>query len=73
MGVSDVRGVTGQAVDNEAADGLLGAFLDMLAWDIAARPEALVPLGDAFFARIAALTQGVIADPDDPIEGAVGL
>jgi hypothetical protein len=73
MAASGVRDVNEQAADNEQAGALLGAFLDRLARDIAARPGAAVPLDEAFFARIDALTGGVAADPDEPIEGEAGL
>ena len=51
----------------------LGPFLALLERDIAARPEALVPLTPELMARMTAATEGVEADPDAPIEGEVAL
>jgi len=49
------------------------AFLDLLARDIATRPEALVPLTEGFVSDALALVAGVVVDPDAPIDGEVEL
>jgi antitoxin PrlF len=54
-------------------DPALAPFLALLERDIAARPEALVPLTPELADRIAAATEGVESDPDAPIEGEVAL
>ncbi|WP_158925212.1 type II toxin-antitoxin system PrlF family antitoxin [Acidisphaera sp. S103] len=56
-----------------AAEADEDPFLALLERDIAARPEALVPLTPELAARMTAATQGVAADPDAPIEGDVAL
>lgn len=65
--------VTVRAAEIKEADPALGPFLDLLARDIAARPEALVPLTGELFDRIDAITEGLVVDPDQPIEGDVDL
>ena len=57
----------------DAPDPALAPFLDLLARDMAHRPEALSPLSPALAARIEALTEGVGGDPATPIEGEVAL
>jgi hypothetical protein len=54
-------------------DPALAPFLGMLARDIAARPDALVPLTPALAARMAAATEGMERDADAAIEGDVDL
>jgi antitoxin PrlF len=54
-------------------DPALAPFLALLERDIAARPEALVPLAPELAARMTAATVGVEVDPDAPIEGDVAL
>ena len=65
--------VTIHPADDDASDPALAPFLDLLARDIASRPEALVPLPKALLARIERLTAGVAVDLDAPIEGDVVL
>jgi antitoxin PrlF len=65
--------VTVHPADNDAADPALAPFLDLLARDIASRPEALVPLPKTLLARIERLTKGITVDLDAPIEGDVVL
>jgi antitoxin PrlF len=65
--------VTVHPADDDASDPALAPFLDLLARDIANRPQALVPLPDALIARIERLTAGVEVDLDAPIEGDVVL
>jgi antitoxin PrlF len=54
-------------------DFSVARVLDLLAWDISTRPEALVPLTEALSARVEQLTEGVTVDLDAPIEGDVVL
>lgn len=63
--------VTVHPADEATTDPALGPFLDLLARDIADRPEALAPLPKSLLARIERLTAGVAVDPDAPIEGDV--
>jgi antitoxin PrlF len=65
--------VSVHAVAEPEADPALAPFLALLERDIAARPEALVPLTPELAARIAAATEGVEVDPNEPIEGDVAL
>jgi len=65
--------VTVHPADDEAADPALAPFLDLLARDIASRPEALVPLTEALIAQAERLTAGVTVDLDAPIKGDVEL
>ena len=60
--------VTVHPADDEAADPALAPFLDLLARDIASRPEALVPLTEALIAQAERLTAGVTDDLDAPIK-----
>jgi antitoxin PrlF len=57
----------------EAQDPALAPFLTLLERDIAARPQALVPLTPELAARMTAATEGVAVDPNAPIEGEVAL
>ncbi len=61
------------ADDEAELDPALAPFLGMLARDIAARPDALVPLTPALAARMAAATEGMERDADAAIEGDVDL
>ncbi len=65
--------VSVSAADEPEQDPALAPFLALLESDIAARPEALVPLTPELAARMTAATEGVTADPDAPIEGEVAL
>lgn len=65
--------VSVHAVIEPEADPALAPFLALLERDIAARPEALIPLTADLAARIAAATEGVEVDPDAPIAGDVAL
>jgi antitoxin PrlF len=62
-------------LDDETSedDAALEAFLDLLDRDMAARPEAIVPITQELFDRIEDLVRGIVVDPDAPIEGDVGL
>lgn len=64
-------------VERDDADGddpVLDGFLDLLARDMAARPEqAFAEIPPALRARMAALTAGGEIDLDAPIEGEVEL
>jgi antitoxin PrlF len=65
--------VTVHPANDDLTDPALAPFLDLLARDIASRPETLVALPKALLARIERLTAGVTSDPDAPIEGDVAL
>lgn len=59
--------------DADEDDPVLEGFLDLLARDMAARPEAFEEVPPGLRARIAALTSGSQVDLDAPIEGEVDL
>ncbi len=54
-------------------DPALEAFLGFLAADIQARPDRLAALSPDLAAHLQSLTDGVDAEPDSAIEGAVDL
>jgi len=54
-------------------DPALTPFLALLERDIAARPEALVPLTPELATRMMVATEGVETDPDAPIKGKVAV
>ena len=60
-------------VDDGADAPAVSAFLNVLAKDIDARPEALTTLPPALMARMTELTDGIAVDLDAPIEGEVDL
>lgn len=66
------KGVTVVRADEEE-DPAIGAFLGFLARDIADNPGQVQAIAPALAARIAALTEGVDADIDQPIDGDVTL
>lgn len=61
------------AAAEPAEDPALAPFLALLERDLATRPEAVAPLTDALVARIDTLIEGVVVDPEAPIEGDVTL
>jgi antitoxin PrlF len=65
--------VTLHAADETESDPALGPFLALLAREIESHPETLVALTPSLIERIQALTAGVTGDPDEPIDGDVGL
>jgi len=65
--------VSVHAVIEPDRDPALAPFLALIERDIAARPEALVPLAPELAARMAAATERAEVDPDAPIEGEVAL
>lgn len=65
--------VSVHAAAESEQDPVLVPFLTLLERDIAARPEALVPLTPELAARMTAATEGVEGDPDASIEGEVAL
>ena len=69
----DEHGVTLRRADSEHDDPAIDSFLSFLAQDIERRPGALVPLTPAMADRLAALTKGIEADLDAPIDGEVDL
>ncbi|QUS41214.1 AbrB/MazE/SpoVT family DNA-binding domain-containing protein [Tardiphaga alba] len=69
----DERGVTLRRADESEDDPAIAAFLTFLAKDIGANPERLQTLSPEMMERIAELTDGIVFDPDEPIEGEVDL
>jgi antitoxin PrlF len=65
--------VTVRLAEPSESDPALAPFLDFLARDIAGRPEALAGLTPTLVAQLQALTEGVVVDLDEPIEGDVAL
>jgi antitoxin PrlF len=65
--------VSVRAMAEPQEDPALAPFLALLERDIAARPEALLPLTPELAARMTAVTDGVEVDPEVPIEGDVDL
>ena len=65
--------VSVHAVEDPEADPALAPFLNLLARDMAARPEALAPLTADLADRMRTATEEVQADPDVRIEGDVAL
>jgi antitoxin PrlF len=65
--------VSVHAVTEPEADPALAPFLALLERDIAAQPVALLPLTPELTARMTAATEGVVVDPDAPIDGEVTL
>jgi antitoxin PrlF len=65
--------VSVHAVTEPAADPALAPFLSLLERDIAARSIALLPLTPELAARMTAAIEGVVVDPDAPIDGDVTL
>lgn len=54
-------------------DPALAPFLDLLERNIAAHPERLQAMPGELYRRLAAVTEGVKVDLDEPIEGPVAL
>lgn len=69
----DERGVTVHRAEESREDPAIGSFLAFLARDIEQHPEQLKALSPGLAQRIAELTDDVVADPDDEIEGDVAL
>jgi len=68
------RAVIMKARDTEPeTDPVVDAFLDFLARDMASHPERLTGLNADLVARIERLTEGVVVDLDEPIEGDVEI
>ncbi len=59
--------------DADEQDPVLEGFLDLLASDMAARPEAFEEIPSGLRARMEALTAGSDVDLDAPIKGEVDL
>jgi antitoxin PrlF len=68
----DGRGVTLARAEPQE-DPAIDRFLDFLAGDLKARPEAVKALSPDLAARIAALTAGIPVDLDAEIDGDVSL
>jgi antitoxin PrlF len=71
--ISQHQGTSRLDAETSEDDLALGLFLDLLDRDMAARPEAVVPIPQALFDQIEDLVRGIVVDPDAPIEGDVGL
>jgi antitoxin PrlF len=71
--VDESGAVTVLPVAESVEDPALGPFLALLARDIERRPAALRPLTPGLAARMAKLTAGAEADPDQVIDGDVAL
>lgn len=69
----DDNGVSVHRADPEHNDPAIDGFLSFLADDVRRRPEALAALTPALAERITALTKGVAANLDAPIDGDVDL
>ena len=61
------------AVTTQDQDPALKPFLDLLERDLATHPEKITPLSPELMARVKAVTENVVTDPDAPIEGDVAL
>jgi antitoxin PrlF len=68
----EVKLVNASALE-EAADPLLGRFLEFVARDIAAHPDRITPFPTSLLERARALTAGVEIDHDAPIYGVTAL
>lgn len=71
--VVDEHGVSVRRVETEQEDPVIGAYLDFLARDMAKNPQNIVPFPTDLAKRMAELTEGVMFDPDEEIEGPVAL
>jgi antitoxin PrlF len=69
----DDSGVTMRRADDAQDDPALSAFLSFLAKDIEEYPERLQTMSPAMAKRMDELTEGMVFDPDEPIEGDVDL
>ena len=69
----DGHGVSVHRADTDHEDPVIDQFLALLGDDIARRPQAVTGLSLPLAQRLAALTDGVPVDLDEPIDGEVGL
>jgi antitoxin PrlF len=69
----DQRGVSVSRVENEDDDPAIERFLAFLAKDIERHPDAIEALTPELRERVSALTKGMTADLDAPIQGDVDL
>jgi antitoxin PrlF len=67
----DETGVTMRRAEDAQDDPALGAFLAFLAKDIEDHPERLQTMSPEMAKRMDELTEGMVFDPDEPIEGDV--
>jgi antitoxin PrlF len=65
--------VSVHAVTEPDTDPALAPLLDLLARDIAARPDALATITPELATRMTAASGDIQVDPDAPIEGDVAL
>ncbi|MBK1793868.1 type II toxin-antitoxin system PrlF family antitoxin [Devosia sp. WQ 349] len=64
------RRVIVEKVEDEAADPVVGSFLNFLAQDMAANPQrSIVPLTPELRSRVAALVDDLESDPGETIDG----
>lgn len=68
----NAKGVTVVRAD-EDDDPAIDAFLGFLAHEMRSHPERVREITPALVARIAALTEGMNANPDEAIDGDVAL
>ena len=71
--VVDERGVSVRRAEGEDTDPVIGRFLDFLARDMAEHPENIRAFPLPLVERMASLTEGMMVDPEDEIEGQVSL
>jgi len=65
--------ITVRAAHEADEDPALAPFLALIARDLAGRPGAVAAFTPSLAHRIAAATEGVVADPDASIDGDVAL
>lgn len=71
--VVDERGVSVRRAAGENTDPVIGGFLDFLARDMTKNPQNIRTFPPALAERMASLTEGMMIDPEDEIEGQVSL
>jgi antitoxin PrlF len=69
----DEHGVSIRRVDVEDADPALDSFLKFLAKDVTQHPEGLKAFAPVLAERISRLTDGMVVDLDEAIDGKVDL
>ena len=71
--VVDERGVSVRRAEGEDTDPVIGRFLDFLARDMTEHPQNIRAFPPPLVERMASLTEGMMVDPEDEIEGQVSL
>ena len=69
----DEHGVSLRRVDTEDADPAVNSFLKFLAEDVIRHPDGLKTLAPALAERISTLTEGMVVEFGDEIDGEVDL